>query len=250
MDRLAQQALAGDAGAVQRLEALKAGDDPKAAAMSKAILDEIKRLQLEIPAGAKMSPGNGGGPALEAKGGSGKGPPEGDGKNGGPGAGASGSSSAKGSGVGANGPSGNADKKGFASAAGGDGKGDNLLGAIHKAIAKAGAAGGPSGEPGTANPENDRRAGVLQLEDFRKIDKKLLRDLKISDEQLKELRAYAEAKRERGNESLPPSQPGSLPGGVASGGKGSKQDPDARRTGLGKPPREFEEAFRQFTRSK
>ncbi len=247
-DRLAEQALAGDAGAVQRLEALQAGDDPKAAAASKAILDEIQRLKLEIPAGAKMSPRDSGGPAAEAKGGSGQGSPSGDSKSGGPGAGASGSSSAKAPGSGSSGPSGNSDKKGFANAGSGGGRGDNFLGVIHKAVAKAGTGAEPSGEPGTGNPDNDRRAGVLQLEDFRKIDKKLLRDLKISDEQLKELRAYAEAKRQGDKESLPSSQPGTLPGGVGTGGQGTKQDPDAHRTGLGKPPREFEEAFREFTR--
>lgn len=107
-------------------------------------------------------------------------------------------------------------------------------------------------EGGKGDDAHRRRAGVLQLEDLNKLDRKLLQELKMSEDDLKAFRDALARKRARPTptpETLPASQSGNLRNlGAREIKPGDKpQTHDARRTGLGQAPPEFREAFRQYT---
>jgi hypothetical protein len=95
------------------------------------------------------------------------------------------------------------------------------------------------------------RAGVLQLEDFSKIDKNILKELGITEEEWQAFRkAYTEKRQRQAPETLPPTQGGSLSNlGSRQVQAPDKTSTDAKRTGLGGAPPEFRELFRRYTGS-
>jgi hypothetical protein len=104
-----------------------------------------------------------------------------------------------------------------------------------------------------ADPKNRNLAGSLRLEDIDKLkkNKKLLKDLKLSEKDLEEYRkTLVEKLQAQPSEKLPPPGGG---GNLANLGareikRSDKADAsNARRSGLGQPPPEFRDLFRQYT---
>ncbi len=103
-------------------------------------------------------------------------------------------------------------------------------------------------EPTPGDPAHRRRAGVLQLEDFTKIDKDILKDLKITPEQWEAFKhAYADKLRRDEAEQLPGSQNDRGVGSRSDEYKAEKKA-GGDRTGFGQVPPEFRELFREYTR--
>lgn len=110
-----------------------------------------------------------------------------------------------------------------------------------------------------AQPEPARfqdRSGVLQLEEFkRKIDKKILKDANISEEDYRAfLKAYEEMLKRpqaqaRGNETLPAPKTGStLPSVGARQVKPTGTATDVKAGARPQPPPRYRDAYREFTR--
>ncbi len=96
------------------------------------------------------------------------------------------------------------------------------------------------------DPAHRQRAGVLQIDP--KLDKDILKDLKMTPEEWNAFRrAYAEKLRREG-EILPASQGETIGSQGAREVKTEKTDPRGDKTGLGQVPPEFREAFRDYTR--
>jgi hypothetical protein len=100
-----------------------------------------------------------------------------------------------------------------------------------------------------ADPEHRKRAGALQVEDFTKIDKTILKKLKMSEEELRAFqKAYTEKLQRQETEKLAPPQSGNLRNLGARELKGAPgKASDVRRGGLGQPPPEFRDLFRKYT---
>jgi hypothetical protein len=105
--------------------------------------------------------------------------------------------------------------------------------------------------------QNTKRAGDLQLEDLKKVDKRVLEKAKMSEaEYQKFLKAYQEMRKRtasepRGREDLAaPQRGGSLPSqGVRQVDGGAAERPGhLSRSGTALPPLEFREAQNEFTR--
>lgn len=179
------------------------------------------------------------------------------GKSGGSGAtgGAGGASEAKGGGtVGANTPHGDGEPNATVKAPAGGGRNSG------QGARRDGPADGADRAPDTEthkptdrpDPAGRRHAGALQLEDFSKIDKRLLDELKMSEEEFKAFReAYLKRLKRTPTtpEALPLSQGGNLRNiGAREVKPGDKpRTDDARRSGLGQAPPEFREIFRRYT---
>jgi len=100
--------------------------------------------------------------------------------------------------------------------------------------------------PSPADSAHRRRAGVLQIDP--KVDKDILKDLKMTPEEWEAFRkAYAEKLRREG-EDLPASQGDTVGSRGAREVKADKSDPRGDKTGLGQVPPEFRGAFRDYTR--
>jgi hypothetical protein len=103
-------------------------------------------------------------------------------------------------------------------------------------------------EPNPADPAHRRRAGVLQLEDFTKIDKNILKDLKMTPEEWEAFKkAYTAKVRREQAEQFPASRPDRL-GSGASEYKTEKSGSSGDRTGFGQVPPELRNAFRNYTK--
>jgi hypothetical protein len=123
----------------------------------------------------------------------------------------------------------------------------------------------PPGDPSTAGPTEDgpgstpnaamaSKAGELQLEDFKKVDKKLLDDMKMSQE---EWNAFQKAYAERLKQKTAPAA-GDRMRGAATGGSAANSGPRRVQAGSDKPnplergsilqpPPEYREGYRGFT---
>jgi hypothetical protein len=103
-------------------------------------------------------------------------------------------------------------------------------------------------EAAPADPAHRRRPGVLQIEDFTKIDKDILKDLQMSPEEWAAFqKAYAEKLRREEAEKLRsgPDKLGSSPAGQYMTEKGNTS---GDRTGLGRVPPEVRNAYRDYTK--
>jgi hypothetical protein len=90
---------------------------------------------------------------------------------------------------------------------------------------------------------------VLQVEDFRHIDPNILKDLKLTPEQLEAFKkAYTEKLRRDEPEQLPGSRNDRLTSSGAKEVKADKNGTGGDRTGLGQVPPEWREPFRDYTR--
>ena len=104
-------------------------------------------------------------------------------------------------------------------------------------------------EPSPADPSHRRHAGSLQVEDFTKIDKDILKDLKMTSEQWEAFKkAYTEKLRREEAEQLPVSQRDKLPSRGASEYTPEKSGASGDRTGLGRVPEELRRAFQDYTK--
>ncbi len=250
--------------AEKRLEELSRDGDAKTREEARKALDKEKDAREAAPALAKSPPKNegqpdGSPPCAECKGGQGaeSNAPcacKNGGASGNGGAAGNDNSEAKGSGK----PQGDGDKqgqgKGQATAKGpsnGGGEGTHRVGDGTGTDRTADAE--PERPASKPDPNHRRRAGVLQLEDFTKIDKRLLDELKMSEEELKAFREAYTKKVQRPQptpEVLPPAQAGgdlrNLGAREVKPGDKPRTD-DARRSGLGQAPPEFREIFRRYT---
>ena len=87
----------------------------------------------------------------------------------------------------------------------------------------------------------------MQIEDFTKIDKDILKDLKLTPEQWEAFKTAYNAKLRREAEELPASR--NDRGGNRSGEyKGEKNGTNGERTGQGQVPPEFQDLYREYTR--
>jgi hypothetical protein len=103
-------------------------------------------------------------------------------------------------------------------------------------------------EPTPGDPAHRSRAGVLQLDDFTKIDKDILKDLKMSPAEWEAFkRAYTEKVQREQPEQLPRSQGDKL-SPSAGEYKPQKSGSSGDRTGLGQVPPELRNAFRNYTK--
>jgi hypothetical protein len=104
-------------------------------------------------------------------------------------------------------------------------------------------------DPVPGDPAHRRRAGDLQLKDLQKIDKNVLKDLKMTPEELDAFKkAYAELPRLGEAEKLPQTQKTKLANQGAKEVQAEKGSNSGERTGLGQVPPEFRGPFRDYTR--
>jgi hypothetical protein len=104
-------------------------------------------------------------------------------------------------------------------------------------------------QPSPGDPAHRRHAGQLQIEDFTRIDKNILKDLKMTPEQLEAFKqAYTEKLRRDEAEQLPGSRNTQLENQGAREVTGDKSSPGGDRTGLGQPPPEYRKLYRDYTR--
>lgn len=101
--------------------------------------------------------------------------------------------------------------------------------------------------PATADPSHRSRAGSLQIEDFRNIDKDILKELGMTPEEWEAFKkAWYERRQREAVEQLPGSQGGG-PGSVgARKVEAEKGDKAGDKTGLGQVPPEFRGAYRDY----
>jgi hypothetical protein len=104
-------------------------------------------------------------------------------------------------------------------------------------------------DPSPGDPEHRRWAGALQIEDYRNIDKnilkKVLKDHKLTPE---ELEAYLTKQHRSGPEQLPASQSDHLLSSGATEVKAEKTGTSGDRTGVGEVPPEFRGRYQDYTR--
>jgi hypothetical protein len=118
---------------------------------------------------------------------------------------------------------------------------------------------GPTGEATKApNEEYLRRAGDLQLDDFkRKVDRKTLERLKMTEAEYQQfLKSYEDLLKRQSKGGLPGADDkvrgSGLGGSSANSGArkveaGPKSGPDTQRAGRGQAPPEFRDQYRDFT---
>jgi hypothetical protein len=104
-------------------------------------------------------------------------------------------------------------------------------------------------QPSPADVAHRQRPGVLQVEDFTKIDKDILKDLQMSPEEWEAFKkAYAEKLRREAPEQLPNPGNDRIGSRGASERKIDKSGTSGDRTGLGQAPSEFRGPFRDYTK--
>jgi hypothetical protein len=104
-------------------------------------------------------------------------------------------------------------------------------------------------DPVPGDPEHRRRAGVLQIDDFTKIDKDILKELALTPEQWEAFKkAYADKLKRDEAEQLPGSRNDSLGSRGAKEVKADKNGNRGDRTGQGQVPPEWRDLFREYTR--
>ncbi|HKI33831.1 MAG TPA: hypothetical protein VKA46_18405 [Gemmataceae bacterium] len=112
------------------------------------------------------------------------------------------------------------------------------------------ALGADEAQPTPGDPAHRLHAGALQLEDWTKIDKNILKDLKMTPEQLEAFKQAYTAKLRRDEEEQRPGSQNDRGIGnrEATEVKADKSTPGGDRTGLGQVPPEYRRPFRDYTR--
>jgi hypothetical protein len=104
-------------------------------------------------------------------------------------------------------------------------------------------------QPSPTDVSHHRRPGVLQIEDFTKIDKDILKDLKMSPEDWEAFKkAYTDKLQREQPEQLPGSRNDVLGSRGAKEHQIGKTGSSGDRTGQGQVPAEFRPAFRTYTK--
>jgi hypothetical protein len=229
------------AGARKRLEEMaRSARDPQTRDLARKVLDDADKDRQSSPALPKGPPRDDAreGPTAEGKGGEGQG--SGSAKTA-----SNGGSEDRGEGKPGNGQATAAGN----GKAGGQGREGGLWTPGATALQPSRGSEAPEPPPSAADPAHRGRAGVLQVEDFRKIDKNILKDLKMTPEEWEAFKKdYAAKLRRDEAEQLPASRNDNLGHRGAATVTADKADTgDAKKTGLGRVPPEFRGAYRDYT---